>query len=221
MAIRDILIKDNPWFVKRINAWMMRKKHREMPEGYFRISGISQCARMMAYNYLGVAKYPTNDIFSLRRMERGTWHHGIWFDIFRHAGIPARAGELLTCDDPPLRGTPDWIITDEEGIDWLIEWKSTTNYNSAISWEYYTQWSLYSYLLDIPRGYLVMEHPSTWDLNPTRMELDVEYVNDLLLWIHTIISCTEREMIPDNNVCPYGKTCDLHEFCHSEKGNLR
>lgn len=222
MSIRNIVIgSDKPWFIRKINTYWMSDRHKEVPDGYFRISGISQCARMMAYNFLGAAEYPSHDISAIKRMSRGTWHHGIWFDIFKAAGVVTRPGELLVCQDPPLRGTPDWIITDDEGLEWLIEWKSTTDYRDTVSWEYYAQWSLYACLLGIPRGYLVKEHPASWDLKPIEMKLDVNYVNQLLVWIHNIVMMTKDGVLPNNNECPYGKGCDIYQFCHSKKGDIK
>jgi len=196
--------------------------------GFFRPSGITQCARLNLYNYLNVAPFIPPDTASMRRMFRGTQHHRIWYDIFVDAKLKVRGGDnektLVQLEDPTIFGHYDWIVTDNKNNDHLIEWKSTEWLSSKISWEHNVQWNLYSYILGIPRGYLVKENPATLEILPIKMELDELYIKEIIDWLKMIEkSAKKKEVLDYASKCGKGRswkeTCPIYQFCHGEEGN--
>lgn len=236
MAIRKLIDDINskgsdapPWFMRSIEKFFESEASKnERDGGYFRPSGITQCARLNLYNYLNVAPFVPPDTSSMRRMMRGTEHHRIWYDIFVAAGLDVRGGDneqtLVSMKKPTIYGHYDWIIKDKEKLEYLIEWKSSEYLNTKLSWEHRTQWNLYSYMLKIPRGFLIKENPATLDLLPIKMDLDLEYTEEIIKWLLMIENASlNQEMLDFASNCgpghPWRKTCSIYDFCHSDNGN--
>jgi len=235
VAIRKLIENINtsnyngdPWFIKAIERFFKTEANKnERDGGYFRPSGITQCARLNLYNYLNVAPFIPPDTASMRRMIRGTEHHRIWYDIFVAAGIDVSGGDnektLVSMKHPTIYGHYDWIIKDREKLEYLIEWKSSEYLNPKLSWEHKTQWNLYSYMLKIPRGFLIKENPATLELLPIKMELDKEYAEEILSWLIMIENAAlNKEMLDYASSCgpghPWRKTCSIYDFCHGNLG---
>lgn len=238
MAIRKLIddinkgdVNKKPFFVSAIERFFEDQANTNGNRdsgGFFRPSGITQCARLNLYNYLNVAPFVPPDVSSMKRMFRGTEHHRIWYDIFVGSGLKVRGGNnektFVQFDDPVIFGHYDWIITDSKNSDHLIEWKSTEWLSPKISWEHNVQWNLYSYILGIHKGYLVKENPATLEILPIKMELDKPYIEEILGWLRMIEDhANKKEMLEYASKCGPGKswkqTCPIYQFCHGEEGN--
>jgi hypothetical protein len=196
--------------------------------GFFRPSGISQCARLNLYHYLNVAPFVPPDIRSMKLMTRGTLHHAAWAKIFKDAKIKTIGGDnvetLITMKNPTIAGHYDFVVVSPDGEKLLIEWKSTQSRYENISWEHNVQWTLYAHMLEIKRGYLVKEEPASFNPNPISMTYDGKFAKGILDWlIMTESAAKNREMLDFASECGPGmkwkKTCDIYDFCHSELGN--
>jgi len=223
MGVRNIVdsMGSKPFFVRAIDRYFARNVSQTATAGFFRPSGISDCARFNLYCYIGVAKFSDFDVASIKRMERGTRHHDIWLEIFKKAGLAVRPGKRLEVQDPCIKGTPDWIVSDGDGLDWLIEWKSTSWFADP-SWEQTVQWSLYSYMTGVHQGYIVKEDPASWDLFPIKMKLEDKFIEHLLDWLRNIEKCAVgHNMLERDSRCGNewnAVACDLYSLCHSKRG---
>jgi len=230
MAIKNLISSNEPpWFIKDLNSYFAKKaanNERANDFGFFSPSKITQCARLNMYVFLGVAPLPNPDLASIRRMMRGTAHHAIWYDIFRDAGLNVRGGDnketTVSMENPTVAGHYDWIVTDANKLDWLIEWKSSVGVGKP-SWEQNVQWTLYSVMTGIPRGFLVKENPADWQLTVFPMLRDDQFANSILNWLcMTEKHALERVMLDRDENCGKGRkwkeSCDIFQFCHSDDG---
>ena len=216
-----------PWFVKKVNRLFTTNSKRSFRHGYFRPSSIDECARANQYQFLGVDEYPDIDLRSLRRMRRGTVEHDVWYDLFVEAGLDVRGGYnekevFFEHRNPNIRGKWDWIVKDEDGLEWLIEWKSTQSL--PLYWGQNVQWHMYAKVLGIPRGFVVKEDPVTWKLTPILMEYDENFANDIFDWLQEIqVKSCMGEIIPRDERCGVGKpwrnNCSLFHYCWSDRGD--
>jgi hypothetical protein len=234
MAIRNIVDmmrgRKRDWFLNPIDEYFSSQIGVTTTVGYFRPSGLSQCAREMQYCYMGVAKYPNNMISNVKRMTRGTEHHNMWKRIFAASGIHTLDGEkyVVKCSSPLVEGTPDWAIIDPNGEVQLIDLKSYANAYSPI-WEHVAQWSVYAYLLNdnysmgISRGWILREDPVSLDLEPFPVRLEEEFIVGLLDSLRNIeVQTVRKKMVPRDCRCghgnEWGQSCQIFKLCHSELG---
>ena len=234
MAIRDALKiesneKKSPWFMDELERYFGRiaSENSRKDNGFFRPSGVSQCARLNLYHYLNVAPFVPPDIPSMKRMTRGTLHHDAWAKIFKDAKIKTIGGDnadtLVTMTNPTIAGHYDFIVISPDNEKYLLEWKSTQSRYDNISWEHNVQWLLYAHMLGIKKGYLIKEDPSSFNPNPIEMIYDEKYATQILEWLlMTENAAKNKEMLDFASECGPGrkwkKTCDAYEFCHSDIG---
>lgn len=229
MSIRDLretLTHNGAWFVPIINNYFLKKDDYVSRPGYLRPSSIDECARANLYQILAVDEYPDVELRNLKFMRRGTIDHDTWYFIFKEAGIDVRGGPedntFVTYRNPNIRGKWD-MIANHFNMDWLFEWKSTANTVKNPVWGHLVQWTIYSKILDIPRGFIVKQHPVSWDLTPIPMKYDVEFANRLFDWLLMIQQAAiDKIMLEHDDCCGPGKewgtSCPLYNYCHSERG---
>jgi len=212
------------WWEKQIDDWFAKYgSQREIQSGYFRPSRIGQCARENMYVYLGVADMIGSDFpVSVKKMMfRGTKHHEYWYDLFEAAGLNVFEPVAMRIEKPNVFGHGDWIVTDEDDVDHLFEWKSTAN--RSLVWEHRVQWTLYSIGYGITHGFIVKEPPGNQELTVHEMIRDEQFAWDMLVWLQMIADhCDKRIMLDRDLDCGVGKhwgtSCDLYKYCHSIYG---
>lgn len=235
MGVRSLVDKitgrKNAWWLRNIDAMFIDDGIGSMPVGYFRPSGVGQCMRENQYCYIGAIPPRQRNIYSMRHMKRGTEHHTFWERLFKEAGIPTVSGKEYPVGilEPLIFGESDWVISDENSENYLIEWKSTTSIDDP-DWSQVIQWSLYAHLLnvnydlEIKDGWLVKEHPTSLDLIPFPMKLEQEYINLVLARLIEVETFSRRgEMLPIDERCGkvtgFSRYCEAKELCSSDIGN--
>ena len=255
MGIRNLVDDINPWFIKKLNSHLMSGAAISPPIGHFRPSMFSMCKdiddmclREMLYNYLGKVTEATFDIASIRRMIAGTAHHQMWEQVFRDAGIIVHPGCLMRIkgDDvyafdkdknlfvrvrqdkganyPNIHGTCDFQIAEDEKSELeLIEWKSG-NYK-GIKFGHIMQWQLYSIMLDINNGWIVIENRDNAEPKPFKVKRDNKLVRVLFDRMRLIEEYSaKKKVFSQDNRCLSKewtpKDCAQYNLCFSDNGDI-
>jgi len=231
MGVRDLrgnLVHNGAWFMPVIEQYFVKgTERRPSLPGYVRPSGIDECARANLYQILAVNESPPPDSQGVRYMNRGTVDHDTWYHIFKDAGLDVKGGDeddtRIKGFDPNISGKWD-MIARHDNLDWLFEWKSTGSVAKSPVWGHIVQWNIYARLLEIPRGFIVKQHPVSWQLIPIQMEYKKEFNDQIFDWLMMTQQCAiDKKLLPYDDECGPGgkwkKTCGLYEYCHSERGN--
>jgi CRISPR/Cas system-associated exonuclease Cas4 (RecB family) len=211
------------WFESIIDEELEAKeKEREddTPKGYFRVSSAHECPRALWYKLMGYpAKPPTKQ--GRRRMSIGTMYHD-WIQSFmQQSKYFVKMEEHLLLDDPPLSGHFDGVILHpKQKEEQVAEFKS---FDPESAKKYKTkfpvnthviQWNIYSYMLNIPKGFIMYVNKATQTFEIFDQIQDATILAPIfkkLRWVKSLIDKGERVPYqPDenHNWCPFKDKCE-------------
>jgi CRISPR-associated protein Cas4 len=209
------------------------KKERFAPSTLF--YGHGACPRYWFLAFNGADFVKNHSYYSVDNMQSGTDAHRRMQANFEASGLEIENEHELINEDPPIRGFVDAIVKDYEGMNIVVEIKTTRAEAFAhlvaknAGREYQLmQLLLYMYLLEEQYGALLYENKNdhTKLLIPVEMtELNRFKVEKVIAWMRMVYANYKKDELPENpyrsnsKVC---KDCPIREWCFSkEKGTIK
>lgn len=242
MGIRDALVTRDNYFHREIKSYLLSTKdapptEEELKEKLvankegilypFHPSGVNECARYNQYDMVGVEGAPNFGLREIQYLERGTANHDVWLDMFKKVGFRVRELPPFEFTNPSVRSYRggDWAaFNEEDGKEYLFEWKSTTSYKSWAEWHHQVQWQLYSHAYGLHDGYIVKQNPNDWNLVFIKMKYDKDFIENLFNWMRWIEKMSiDRQLIERDDKCgagrPWKESCRRYDFCWGSLGD--
>ena len=156
------LSTDKHWVESALDEVLLAENKREYKKRtYFRPSSAHYCSRCLWYMMMGYPQ-PAEEPLGLRRLGIGTAYHEFIQERLGKTNLVLTPEDIepeVTCDDPPMRGFVDGILTHPDtGDKYVLELKSrneNTRYAQKTilpSSAHLIQWNLYSHMTGIDKG---------------------------------------------------------------------
>ena len=191
---------------------------------HFRPSEAHYCPRALWYSRMGYVKSPPS-VQGLRRMSVGTIMHQFVDERLIKSGqldsSEVRVGS--DDDDPPIVGSYDAIVRNENGELELAEFKSyadpkpNSKYRLSLpKSEHVIQWNLYSYLTGIMKGFLFYMNKNTQQYKIYNLTRNERVLNDTLSKFKDVDAHIKKGKIYPYQPNENHDWCDFQSQCEND-----
>lgn len=191
--------------------------------------GSGTCPRRWVLAFRGAEWFQEHSSQSVDNMEAGTDAHARIQANFQNSKLKVVIEQELLVDDPPVRGFVDVIIEDFNGINLVIEikttrteaWNSRRAKSKGPSYQV-LQLLLYLYFLGEEHGLLLYEDKNDHEklLIPVQMtEKNKAAVEKVVAWMRKVHAAYKEDKLPKNpfrsnsKIC---KECPVQKWCFSQ-----
>jgi len=188
---------------------------------YFSPSSAHLCPRALWYQMKGYEQDPPS-ANGLRRMMTGTVYHTFIEEKLKGSGILVSSEELVTWDDPSIRGTYDAIIKrtkDEKHI--LLEIKSMAEpknpkYKNVPKPEHVIQWNLYSLMTGLDEGIILYVNKNSQVYDICEVSRDEAILAAMMTKFGKLQSYLDEDKIVPYQVNENHDWCNFRTVCERD-----
>ena len=199
-----------------------KEKRAQSGTKHFRPSESHYCPRALWYSRKGYVKSMPK-VQGLRRMGMGTLVHEFIDQRLQNSGRLDSAEIRVGSDDdnPPIVGSYDAIVRNDDGELELAEFKSYADPKSGYrlvlpKYEHVIQWNLYSYLTKIRKGFIFYFNKNTQQYKTYKQTRNLNVLHNILEKFRKVNEYVKRDEIypyqPDEN----HDWCDFKSQCETD-----
>lgn len=188
--------------LKQIDEYLSSKERPIKERDYFYISEIGKPKKAIYEGMKGLRTDKT-EARVMRIFENGNCMHDRYYKLFAEMGI-LRAVEIMAVENDLFHGRADCIISGRDGVPWLVDLKScsqwTFNKLTDASDQHKLQIQFYMYYMKIPNGMVLYENKDNQAIKTFIIQPETKKIERLIEEYRKFKEDLNKGYIPDEEV---------------------
>jgi hypothetical protein len=218
-------IANKHWFEGYLEKAFLASERTPKAINYFYAGWAGQCPKRVQLMMNGIFVYKPTEFRNRKAFEYGEVAHERYQKAMKQVGKEVASEVVLKqiIDGVTISGRADLIVIDPDGKKKLIELKTINGTEfkdlKAPKGDHLSQWTIYSYMLDIQDGLIIYENKDDKksgilpDLKIFEVSFNKDIFDKIIADFKMIISCNDKnELVTRPAVCtnPY---CEIKTDC--------